>query len=59
MRGSSGEVEMVLYPQMLLMLVNELQKQQARIQRQDEGFAAMCARLAVLEEGRCGSKEVQ
>ena len=48
-RGSSGEVETVLYHEMPAMLVNELQKQQKRNEQQDEEICALRARLAELE----------
>jgi hypothetical protein len=48
-RGSSGEVETVLYHEMPAMLVNELQKQQKRNEEQDEQICALRARLAELE----------
>ncbi len=48
-RGSSGEVETVLYHEMPAMLVNELQKQQKRNEKQDEEICALRARLAELE----------
>jgi len=57
-RGSSGQVETVLYHEMPAMIVNELQKQQKRMERQDEEIqvqreqiAKLLARVGELEAG--------
>ena len=56
--GRSGEAETVLYHEMPAMLVNELQKQQKRIETQEEEIAALRARLAALEAQRPIAREV-
>jgi len=47
--NAAGEVETVLYHEMPAMLLNELQKQQRHIERQEGEIAALQARLAALE----------
>jgi hypothetical protein len=47
--NSAGEVETVLYHEMPAMLLNELQKQQSRIEWQEGMIVALQARLAALE----------
>jgi hypothetical protein len=56
--GRSGEAETVLYHEMPAMLVNELQKQQKRIEVQEDEIAALRARLAALEAQRPIVREV-
>jgi hypothetical protein len=56
--GPSGEAETVLYHEMPAMLVNELQKQQKRIEFQEDEIAALRARLAALEAQRPIVREV-
>jgi hypothetical protein len=53
----SGEAETVLYHELPAMLVNELQKQQRRIERQEELIAALQTRLTALEAAQPGSRE--
>lgn len=47
----TGEAEGVLYHELPTMLLNELQKQERRIEEQKDLIQALEARLAVLEEG--------
>ena len=47
---STGEARTVRYHEMPAMLLNELQKQQRRIEEQKDLIQALEARLAVLEE---------
>ena len=48
-RTKDGQTQAVLYHELPAMLVNELQKQQRRIEVQDELIASLQARLAALE----------
>jgi hypothetical protein len=48
-RNAAGEVEAVSYHEMPAMLLNELQKQQKQIERQDMLIADLLARLSAME----------
>ena len=51
-RNAAGEVEAVSYHEMPAMLLNELQKQQRQIERQDAVIADLLARLSAMEAQR-------
>ena len=51
-----GQPQTVLYHEMPAMLVNELQKQERRIEEQDAEIAALRARLAAIEAAVGGAR---
>lgn len=56
MKDSAGQPQTVLYHEMPAMLLNELQKQQRRIEQQDDEIARLLSRLDALEARLAGRK---
>jgi hypothetical protein len=54
MKDSDGQPQTVLYHEIPAMLLNELQKQQRRIEAQDDEIATLRKRLGLLEERLAG-----
>jgi hypothetical protein len=55
MKDADGQAQTVLYHEMPAMLLNELQKQQRRIEAQDDEIATLRKRLESLEERLSGT----